>query len=81
MIEVLKKRTHIMAVIDVTCPEPPVENSPLYVLDNVILTPHIAGHGHECRRLGRIMVEELDLFLNGKPLKYQVDEAAAAILA
>ena len=47
MVEVLKQRPDLYAVLDVTYPEPPVEGSPLYILDNVILTPHIAG---SCRR-------------------------------
>ncbi len=82
MIEVLRNRPDLVAVLDVTYPEPPVENSPLYSLENVILTPHIAGsEGRECRRMGRVMVEELDRFLSGKPLRYRVDEKAAAYLA
>ena len=42
----------ISAVIDVTDPEIPPPNSPLYRLPNVFLTPHIAGAiGNERARL------------------------------
>ena len=73
LIEVLKQRPDLQAVLDVTEPEPPVADSPLYTLENVTLTPHIAGSaGKECRRMGRCMVEELERYLEGKPLKWPV---------
>jgi len=75
MIQMLKKRTDIFAVLDVTDPMPPVEGSPLYALDNVLLTPHIAGClGRECQRMGKLMVEELDRYLAGEPLQYEIDQ-------
>ena len=75
MIEVLKKRPDIFALLDVTQCEEPEKESPLYNLDNVVLTPHIAGSlGRECHRMGRLMTEELDRFLSRKPLRYVIDE-------
>ena len=75
MIHALKSRPDLFALLDVTEPLPPVEGSPLYALDNVMLTPHIAGSlGSECRRMGRSMVEESDRFLAGEPLRYEIDE-------
>ncbi len=69
MIQVLTRRPDLFASLDVTDPMPPVEGSPLYTLPNVMLTPHVAGClGPECRRMGRLMVEELNRFLAGKPL-------------
>jgi phosphoglycerate dehydrogenase-like enzyme len=82
MIEVLKRRPDIQAILDVTWPEPPVPGSPLYTLPNVVLTPHIAGSlGKECNRMGRYMVEELRRYLNGEELKWEITESRASILA
>ncbi len=73
LIAVLKERPDLQAVLDVTHPEPPVKGSALYKLPNVLLTPHIAGSkDNECRRMGRAMVEELDRYLAGEPLKWVV---------
>jgi len=82
MIEVLRERSDITAVLDVTSPEPPREDSPLYTLPNVVLTPHIAGSmGRECRRMGEYVLEELKRWLAGEPLKWQITREKAAIMA
>ncbi len=82
MVEVLRKRPDLWAVLDVTYPEPPPADSPLYTLPNVLLTPHIAGSvGEECRRQGRYMIEELERYLAGQPLKWAVTKERAAIMA
>jgi phosphoglycerate dehydrogenase-like enzyme len=73
LIGVLEQRPDLQAVLDVTEPEPPSEDSKLFVLPNVMLTPHIAGSaGGECRRMGAYMVEELDRYLKDEPLKWEV---------
>lgn len=75
---VLRDRPDLHAVLDVTETEPLAADSPLMSLDNVTLTPHIAGsQGRECRRMGQYMVEELDRYLAGKPLRWQVNPAVA----
>lgn len=77
MIEVLKNRSDLTALLDVTAPEPPESDSPLYTLENVFLTPHIAGSvGKERQRLGIFMLEELKRYLNEEPLKYQITKEA-----
>ena len=82
MIDVLKARPDLFAVLDVTYPEPPVPDSPLYTLPNVVLTPHIAGSmDGECRRMGRYMVEELRRYVRGEPLRWSISRERAAILA
>jgi phosphoglycerate dehydrogenase-like enzyme len=82
MIAVLETRPDLGAVLDVTYPEPPPPGSKLYSLPNVLLTPHIAGSmGPECRRMGRYMIDELDRFLAGQPLRWQVSEELAKTLA
>jgi len=75
MLEVLGRRPEILAVLDVTDPEPPPTDSPLWDLPNVVLTPHMAGAmGPERYRLGRYAVEELRRYLKGEPLKYRVTQ-------
>lgn len=75
MIEVLQERSDVMALLDVTYPEPPVEESLLYSLPNVVLTPHIAGSsGNERGRLGAFMLEEIKRYTAGKPLEHEITE-------
>jgi phosphoglycerate dehydrogenase-like enzyme len=75
MIEVLKARPDISAVLDVTWPDPPVAGSVLYELPNVYLTPHIAGSvGNECWRMGDYMLGEAVRYLKGGPLQWQVTQ-------
>jgi phosphoglycerate dehydrogenase-like enzyme len=82
MIEVLRQRPDLTAVLDVTYPEPPEPGSPLYTLPNVVLTPHIAGSlDNECRRMGRMVVDELKHYLNGEPLQWRVTQEQAARMA
>ena len=73
MVEVLEKRSDITAILDVTDPEPPLANSLLYTLPNVVITPHVAGsEGRECGRMGEYMLEEFKRYLKGQDLKWQV---------
>lgn len=73
MIEVLKQRADLVAVLDVTDPEPPQANSALWKLPNVVLLPHIAGSmDHECWRMGGCMVAELHRYLAGDPLEWEI---------
>ena len=78
MISALARRPDLTAVLDVTHPEPPAPDSPLYHLPNVFLTPHIAGSvDAECRRMGRFIAEELRRYLSGEPLAGLVRPEAA----
>jgi phosphoglycerate dehydrogenase-like enzyme len=65
------KSQKIFAMLDVTEPEPPSPDNPLFSLDNVIVTPHIAGKGSD-KRLGEYAVDELERFFLGRPNKYVV---------
>jgi phosphoglycerate dehydrogenase-like enzyme len=82
MISVLEGRPDLTAVLDVTHPEPPEPDSPLYEMPNVVLTPHIAGsQGGECRRMGRLVVEELRRYVAGEPLQHEITRERAAVMA
>ncbi|MBN1372264.1 MAG: hydroxyacid dehydrogenase [Anaerolineaceae bacterium] len=82
MIAVLQQRPDLYAVLDVTYPEPPVHDSPLYTLPNVILSPHTAGAmSNECRRMGRLVVDELRRYLLGQPLQWSISKERSAVLA
>lgn len=73
MIEVLRARQDITAVLDVTDPEPPKDGSALYELDNVVLTPHIAGsQTNEFWRMADYMIDEARAMREGRALKYEV---------
>lgn len=73
LISVLRARPDLHAVLDVTEPEPPAADSPLYDLPNITLTPHIAGSaGAECQRMAQYMVEDLHRYLAGERLTWQV---------
>ncbi len=74
MIEVLREG-RIFAFIDVTDPEPPPPDNPLYTLPNVFLTPHLAGsRGFEIHRQGECVLEELRRFVTGQPPRYPVTQ-------
>lgn len=60
------------AFLDVTDPEPPLADSPLRTLDNVVVTPHIAGCIENCNRMGELAVEELRRFFAGEEAIYQI---------
>ncbi len=82
MIDVLQRRDDLFALLDVVWPEPPVDGSPLYTMENVVLTPHIAGSlDAECRRMGRIVVDEVRRFVNGEPLQWSIARDQAATMA
>jgi phosphoglycerate dehydrogenase-like enzyme len=62
----------LFAFLDVTDPEPPAADSPLRQLDNVVVTPHLAGCIEDCSRMGEMAVEELRRHFAGEPSLYEV---------
>ncbi len=83
LIEVMQDRPDLYAILDVTDPiEPPIRESLLYDLPNVLLTPHIAGvTAKERERLGQAMLEELQRYLADKPLQWRVTKEQAERMA
>lgn len=78
--ELLKGR--LFAILDTTDPEVLPANSPFYQLNNVFLTPHIAGSlGDETQRLTDYIVAEVERFCTGRALKHLVRREQLARLA
>jgi phosphoglycerate dehydrogenase-like enzyme len=72
----------IHAVIDVTEPEIPAASSPFFSLPNVFLTPHVAGAvGTERLRLGEMAVTEVERFVRGQALEFEIEPALLERLA
>ena len=69
LVEALKNQTIAGAGLDVQEEEPPKEDSPLYQLDNVILTPHMGWKGLETRqRLVSILASNIKAYLEGNSI-------------
>ena len=82
LIAVLRERPDLQAILDVTWPEPPVADSPLFDLPNVLLTPHIAGSaGNELQRMADLMVDECERYLRGESPQHDVSLAMLPTMA
>lgn len=80
LVSVLQSGHLLGAALDVLDEEPLPENSPLWALENVILTPHIAGPSFGGNRgvqdaIWGICMENLARYLRGERLKNVVDLA------
>ena len=73
--KVMQERKDLTAILDVTNPEPPEVDSPLYTTDNIILSGHIAGSlNKEVARMADFMIEEYLRIVQDEKPKYQVFE-------
>ena len=73
--QALRERRLSGAGIDVTETEPLPEDSPLWDVPNLIITPHCAGHApNRARRLTEFFCENLRRYLTGEPLTNVVDQ-------
>ncbi|MCZ6620169.1 MAG: hydroxyacid dehydrogenase [Gammaproteobacteria bacterium] len=76
------ERGRLFAILDTTEPDVLPDESPLYTLPNVFLTPHIAGSlGNETQRLADYIVAEIERFARGTTLKHLVKRENLAHLA
>lgn len=75
LIEELKKN-RFFACIDVTDPEPPALDNPMRTMDNVVLTPHIAGALTNGKaRIAKHVCEEIERFYTDGTLRTGVNYA------
>lgn len=78
---VLAARPDLTALLDVTFPEPPAPESPLWRLPNVVMSPHVGGTiGDEVGRLADCVIEEFLAWRAGQPLRYQVTREVLATM-
>lgn len=76
------KAGRISAALDVFHQEPLPLDSPLRALPNVLLSPHAAGHTLDTHlQQGQAMVEEVQRFLNGAALQYEITPEMYPIMA
>jgi phosphoglycerate dehydrogenase-like enzyme len=76
LIQALREHWIAGAGLDVATQEPLPEDSPLYTLPNVILTPHISGVSeHYGERLAALFADNLRRYRTGQPLRNMYDPA------
>jgi glyoxylate/hydroxypyruvate reductase A len=72
LVEALRRRAIAGAVLDVFATEPLPADHPLWGLDNVIVTPHIAGPSTP-EEIAPVFADNLARFLAGRRLRHVVD--------
>jgi len=74
LIAAVKARRIAGAVLDVFRREPLPAEHPFWTTEGIIVLPHIGGpHPQRDRFVARLFAENLERFLDGKPLKEVVD--------
>lgn len=72
----------IVAALDVFAEEPLPLDSRFRALPNVLLSPHLAGRTEDTYfRQGQAMVDEVQRFLRGEPLRYEITAAMLPVMA
>jgi phosphoglycerate dehydrogenase-like enzyme len=65
------------AGLDVTDPEPLPPDHPLWKMDNVLITPHVATRSDRSgERLTNLIRDNIERFVTGRTLRHVVDKAA-----
>jgi phosphoglycerate dehydrogenase-like enzyme len=76
LVDALQRRVIAAAALDVTAVEPLPPESPLWSLENVFITPHLGGvSDHIWERQGDLLLDNLERWFDGKPLRNRVDLA------
>lgn len=67
---------NIEVILDVTDPDEPLsQDSPLRKLQNIMITPHIAGsRGNEQQLMGTLAIDEIIRYVKEEPLKHEVHQ-------
>ena len=77
LVEALRSGKVRAAGLDVTNPEPLPKDHPLWKMNNVIITPHIATVSVQSRtRLLELIRSNIERFVTGRPMLNVVDKAA-----
>ncbi len=76
------RQGRLKAALDVFDNEPLSFDNPFKVLPNASLSPHSAGHTIDTyRRQGQALVEEIERFFKGEPLKHEIEKKMLKIMA
>ena len=76
LLETVRRRAIAGAVLDVFTTEPLPPEHPFWDLDNVVVTPHIAGPSTP-EEIAPVFAENLTRFLAGRRLRHIVDRRRA----
>ncbi|HWQ53503.1 MAG TPA: D-2-hydroxyacid dehydrogenase [Bryobacteraceae bacterium] len=75
LVKALDSKRLAGAGLDVTNPEPLPKGHPLWRFENVVITPHMAGHSdHVQERIVALVKENIARFVKGEPLLNVVDK-------
>lgn len=72
LLEALEQRSIAGAILDVFATEPLPPHHPLWRMDNVVITPHIAGPSTP-EEIAPVFNDNLARYLAGRPLRHVVD--------
>jgi glyoxylate reductase len=80
--DALERGTIFAAGLDVTDPEPPVAESRLFRLENLVVAPHLASATARTRnQMAELAAENLLAALEGRPMPSCVNQEALSVAA